>query len=108
MKTEENKNYTRDGPEGQSKKADSAMCNAGRPPYSEAFMSAPESSKVSMKKGKEERRVQTRMAAEEIYSIPRGGQGWQISNCEQWRYEVYLDTSLRRLVRCTVLKVSCT
>ncbi|KAL2754324.1 hypothetical protein ACRALDRAFT_209731 [Sodiomyces alcalophilus JCM 7366] len=59
------KNYTRDGPEGQSKKADSAMCNAGRPPYSEAFMSAPKSSKVG-----------------DIYTIWRGGQARQISN---WR-----------------------
>lgn len=46
------KNSARDGPEGQSKKADSAMCNAGLPHYSGAFLSAPKSDKVSMKKRK--------------------------------------------------------
>jgi hypothetical protein len=58
------KNSARDGPEGQSKKADSAMCNAGHPPYSEAFLSAPKSNKVSMKKRKEKKKSQelTRVA----------------------------------------------
>jgi hypothetical protein len=34
------------------------MCNAGHPPYSEAFLSAPKSNKVSMKrKEKEVRKI---------------------------------------------------
>ena len=53
MKRDEIKNCARDGPEGQSRKGDSAMCNAGLPNCTTPSLSEVAPDKVSMKKKRE-------------------------------------------------------
>jgi len=52
VRSADNKNCVRVGPEGQTRTVDSTLCNAGLPPYQPVFMISSWSNKVSMKKGK--------------------------------------------------------
>lgn len=54
-KSMDSKNCARVGPEGQTRTGDSALCNAGLPPYQPVLLISGWSNKVSMKKKEEQK-----------------------------------------------------